>query len=195
MILNRRVQLMPPSVKNLRANEEPRELSWRLVRGSGRAPDVVAFEESVVAFFLETALLLGVPKSVAAIYGICFASPTALTFTDVKERLDISAGSISQGLRVLREVGALKVETNLQDRRECFSPDMELRNVIARYMEERLQKQLDSGRDRLQTIADAIPANGSIPTKILRSRVKALRTWHAKSRQVLPLIKTFLKLI
>ena len=62
-----------------------------------------------MAFFLEAADILGVPKSVAAIYGICFASPQPLGFSEIQARLDISAGSISQGLRVLREIGALKV--------------------------------------------------------------------------------------
>ena len=49
-----------------------------------------------MAFFWESAVLLGVPKSLAAIYAVCFASPEPLSFTDVRERLDISAGSISQ---------------------------------------------------------------------------------------------------
>ncbi len=66
-----------------------------MIRPHGRPADVVAFEESVVGFFLETATILGVPKSLAAIYGICFASPEPLSFSDVQERLDISAGSIS----------------------------------------------------------------------------------------------------
>ena len=70
-------------------------LSWRLIRADGRPSDVVAFEEAVVAFFFEAAEILGVPKSLAAIYGICFASPVPLSFSEVQERLDISAGSIS----------------------------------------------------------------------------------------------------
>lgn len=79
-----------------------------LVRSAGRPADVVAFEEAVVSYFVEAADVLGVPKSVAAIYGICFASPEPLSFSEIDERLDISAGSISQGLKFLKEVGALK---------------------------------------------------------------------------------------
>lgn len=80
-----------------------------LVRGAGRPAEVVAFEEAVVSYFVEGAEVLGVPKSVAAIYGICFASPEPLSFSEINGRLEISSGSISQGLRVLREVGALKL--------------------------------------------------------------------------------------
>ena len=172
---------------------------------------MVAFEESVVAFFLEAADILGVPKSVAAIYGICFASPQPLGFSEIQARLDISAGSISQGLRVLREIGALKVVSvptlNLTPStlnasapgrgarpREHFEPDLELRKLIAHFIENRLQKQLSSGRTRLQAIAKAVPVGSNGTSKILKSRLKALQAWHDKSRAVMPIVKTFLKL-
>jgi DNA-binding transcriptional regulator GbsR (MarR family) len=170
------------------------ELSWQLVRHDSRPADVVAFEESVVVFFLETATVLGVPKSLAAIYGILFASPMPLSFSEVKERLDISAGSISQGLRVLREVGAVKVITTKLDSREFFTPDMELRKLVARYLEKRVEAQLDSGRTRLKAIGHAVPAGDAKSTEVLTIRLKQLQTWHDKARAVLPIAKTFLKL-
>jgi hypothetical protein len=71
-------------------------LSWRLIRGDGRPPEVVAFEEAVVEFFLEASEALAVPKSLAAIYGVCFASPVPLSYTEVRDRLGISSGSVSQ---------------------------------------------------------------------------------------------------
>ena len=160
-----------------------------------------------MAFFLEAADILGVPKSVAAIYGICFASPQPLGFSEIQARLDISAGSISQGLRVLREIGALKAvipptlhltPSTLSSRgarpRECFEPDLELRKLIAHFIENRLQKQLSSGRTRLQAIAKAVPAGPNGLSKVLKARLHALQTWHSKARAVMPVIKTFLKL-
>ena len=87
----------------------------------GRAPETVAFEGQVVDFFVDAADLLGVPKSVAAIYGIVFASPEPLSFAEIEARLDLSKGSISQGLRVLKEVGALKEVSLASDRAEQFN--------------------------------------------------------------------------
>ncbi len=188
-----------------------------LVLAGNRPAEEVAFDRALVGFFIEAADLLGVPKSVAAIYGICFASPQPLGFSEIQARLDISAGSISQGLRVLREIGALKVaesplrrEPNpeqaarvegltLNSRgarpREYFEPDMELRKVIAHFIENRLQKQLSSGRTRLQAIAKAVPPPGPKgASKILKARLHALQTWHSKARAVMPIIRTFLKL-
>lgn len=169
-------------------------LSWRLVRADGRPAEVVAFEESVVAFFLEAAELLGIPKSVAALYGICFASAEPLCYSDVRARLDISAGSISQGIRILHEVGALKVVTAPLDRREFFTPDMELRKLILRYVEQRVEKQLSAGRGRLQAITKSIPASGNGSGKILKDRLRALQGWHNKARSLVPVVKAAVKL-
>ena len=170
------------------------DLSWRLVRADGRPADVVAFEEAMVSFFLEAAEMLGVPKSVAAIYGICFASPEPLSYSDVRDRLDISSGSVSQGLRVLHAVNALKVVTSPNSKRELFEPDLELRKLVAHYLEERVEKQLNSGRDRLQAIVRAIPEGSDGSGKILRARLKSLQSWHDKSRRLMPAIRVLLKL-
>src|SRR4051812_12191723 len=117
--------------------------STGLVHSGSRAEGTVAFEISVVDFFVDAADLLGVPKSVAAIYGIVFASPEPLSFREIEGRLNISKGSISQGLRVLREVGALKEVSREPDRAELFTPDLEMKKLAARFLENRLQKQLE----------------------------------------------------
>lgn len=178
--------------RSVRPSSPP--LSWRLIRANGRPADVVAFEESVVTFFLEASEILGVPKSLAVIYGVCFASPTPLSFSEVQERLEISAGSISQGLRILRDVNALKVVATRMTKRELFEPDLELRKLISHYLEQRVEKQLDSGRGRLQAIGDAIPRGSPDSGKVLRTRLKSLQGWHDKTRRMLPVIKTLLKL-
>jgi len=169
-------------------------LSWTLVRSEGRPREVVAFEEEVVGFFLESANLLGVPKSLAAIYGICFASPEPLSFTEVHERLDLSSGSISQGLRVLREVGALKVVRTELDSRQYVTPDLELRKLVQHWITERLQRQLSAGQTRLQSIAKAVPGGRAPASKELHDRIKALQGWHDKASAVLPFVRTALKL-
>jgi DNA-binding transcriptional regulator GbsR (MarR family) len=187
------------------------DMAISLIRTEGRGGDVVAFEKAVVSFFLDAADILGVPKSVAAIYGICFASPRPLSFVDIDQRLEISQGSISQGLRVLREMGALRVVLPaefadtasrlaepklLRDarRKEFFTPDLELRKLAERWIEQRLEKQLKVGKQRLQTMKDAVPRDENGSAKELKARLKYLESWHHQSRALVPLIKTFLKL-
>jgi HTH-type transcriptional regulator, glycine betaine synthesis regulator len=197
-----------------------------LVVPGGRPAESVAFEEQMVSFFVEAADLLGVPKSVAAIYGVIFASPVPLSFSEVEARLDISKGSISQGLRVLREVGAIRIDepaarsqepglggselkaqssklkVPISDppssisgrgasRRDLYVPDLALRKLIIRFLENRLSKQLAAGTDRLAALDRAVPAGRE--SEVLRERLKSLKDWHRKTRALLPVVKTFLK--
>jgi len=64
------------------------------------------------------------------------------------------------------------------------------------YLEERLQKQLESGRGQLQKITKGIPIpmgqNGS--AKVLKTRLKSLQSWHDKTRALLPITKGFLRI-
>ena len=165
-----------------------------LVISTERPVEQAAFDAAVVDFFVDTAGLFGVPKSVAAIYGIVFASPVPLSFSDIETRLDISKGSISQGLRILREIGAVKEISTPADRVELFTPDLELRKLIARFISSRLQTQLTAGQKRLTAIADHVPTTDVAHAELLRQRLKHLTGWHTKARALLPVARTFLKL-
>ena len=176
------------------AQANPTTADHGLVVAGHRAAEVVAFESAMVDFFVDAAELLGVPKSVAAIYGIVFASPVPLSFADIESRLDISKGSVSQGLRVLREVGAVKEVSIAADRAELFEPDLELRKMVQRFLENRLAKQLQSGGSRLDQLAKVMPKGRNGETAVLKDRVKQLQNWNSKARALLPIAKTFLKL-
>ena len=165
-----------------------------LVLPGGRPAAVVAFEGAMVDFFVDAAELLGVPKSVAAIYGIVFASPVPLSFADIEARLDISKGSVSQGLRALREVGAVKEVSAAADRAEVFEPDLEMRKMVQRFLENRLVRQLETGGTQLEQLAKALPKGRDSAAAVLRTRVKQLQNWNSKAQALLPVVRTFLKL-
>jgi hypothetical protein len=106
--------------------------------------------------------------------------------------MNLSAGSISQGLKVLREVGALKLVR--VDSRDCMTPDIELRKLIEHWITERLQKQLSAGQSSLKTIAQTVPGGRSPAATTLRDRIKALQGWHDKASAMLPFVRTALQL-
>jgi DNA-binding transcriptional regulator GbsR (MarR family) len=165
-----------------------------LVLANDRAADTVAFERAMVDFFVDAAELLGVPRSVAAIYGIVFASPAPLSFADIEARLDISKGSVSQGLRVLREVGAVKEVSTAADKAELFEPETEMRSLMGRFIENRLEKQLDAGKGKLKLLNKGASAFANGQQKVLRQRIAKVQQWHDRTRALLPVIRTFLKL-
>jgi len=83
------------------------------------------FVRECVEFFAEVVQLFGVPKSVGQIYGVLYASPLPLSFSDIVGQLEISKGSASQGLQLLRSLGAINVADprlkSTSDRREAAS--------------------------------------------------------------------------
>jgi len=164
------------------------------VLAGDRPAETVAFEADIVEFFVDAAELLGLPRSMAAIYGIVFASPAPLSFADVCHRLDLSKGSVSQGLRILREVGAVQEVSAKEDPAELFIPNLEMRQLIGRYLAGRLDPQLKNGRDRLGTLETRLAVLSTDDRKLLGPRVQKLQRWHARSRALMPLVKTFLRI-
>lgn len=75
---------------------------------SSSSPSLSAFEAEIVAVFADLVGLLGLPKSMGEIYGFVFASVEPPTFADIEQKLGLSKGSVSQGLRALRELGAVR---------------------------------------------------------------------------------------
>lgn len=186
--------LATPDTQPAKAEQKVEPSALRLVLADGRPPEVVAFEVAVVSYFLDAADLLGVPKSLAAIYGVCFASPDPLSHADLKQRLDISTGSISQGIRFLAGIGALADVSAPEERVARYAPDVELRKLLTHFLEHRVEAQLDAGRDRIRTIKSSVPRDSAAAAKLLQGRVAYLESWHTRSRALLPLIKGALRL-
>ena len=65
-------------------------------------------ESQVVAVFVDGVRVLGLPRSIGEIYGLLFISQSPMSLDDLVQRLDISKGSASQGLRMLKSLGAVR---------------------------------------------------------------------------------------
>ena len=161
----------------------------------------------MVALFVDSATLLGVPKSAAAVYGILFASPEPLSFSEISARLNFSNGSISQALKALRENGAIRPANGptvrTSDRptarqptsaRASFEPDTEMRRLIQRFIEQRLEAQLSKGKARLAIMESATAAFARPSRQLIEQRLQKLLRWHERTHGLLLVIKTFLKL-
>jgi hypothetical protein len=87
--------------------------------GAADVPALAAVEQELIAIFADLSVALGLPRSLGQIYGLAFASPEPVCFDDVVSRLGLSKGSASQGLRVLRELGALREAQGLAKGQEA----------------------------------------------------------------------------
>src|SRR6056300_1645354 len=94
------------------------------------------FEAQVIGFFCDGVRMLGLPKSIGEIYGLLYVSQEVLSLDDLVSRLGISKGSASQGLRLLRELGAVREFDGVVGRRVYYEPDVELKRLVGGFIKE-----------------------------------------------------------
>jgi HTH-type transcriptional regulator, glycine betaine synthesis regulator len=85
-------------------------------------------ETEAIDLFKQISRALGQRPSFAEIYGLLFISSRPLPQDDFTDRLDLSAGSPSQGLRFLQDIGAVRTVLVDGDRRTHNEAVAELRN-------------------------------------------------------------------
>lgn len=149
-------------------------------------------EVEVIGLFVIAVKLLGMPKSVGEIYGLLFIAPKPLPLDALVERLTISKGSASQGLKVLRAFAAVKQVYVAGDRRDHYAAETELKKLAAGFIREEIKPRLDSGAERLELLKSLSDAENSERGEFFRDRVSKLAQWHARSRQLMPLLSTML---
>lgn len=160
---------------------------------NGGRGGMTEFETQVVDFFCDGMKLLGLPKSVGDIYGILFISPEPLALDDLVEKLGISKGSASQGLRMLRNLGAVRESELSGSRRSYYQPDVELKQLVGGFIKEQVRPHLQSGEEklnRLRNMVEEMP--GDARSDFYAGRLEWLGRWSQKARIVLPLLQKFL---
>lgn len=145
-------------------------------------------ELEIINLFVNAAQVLGLPKSVGEIYGLLYCSGDPLTFDDIMSRLRISKGSTSQGLRFLRSMHAVTTVYVAGERRDHYVAERRLRHLAAGILRERVMPHLESGEDRMKTIAAALEDCPPEKKELLQDRLDSLGIWNNKARRFLPLL-------
>ncbi len=154
--------------------------------------ELSALEVEVIGLFVNAVRLLGMPKSVGEIYGLLYISSQPLPLDALVERLHISKGSASQGLKVLRAFGAVKQVYIGGDRRDHYAAETELKKLAAGFIREEIKPRLESGAARLERLRVLSAAEASGDSEHYQGRVAKLAQWHARSQELLPLLTTVL---
>ncbi|MDW8309376.1 MAG: hypothetical protein RMK20_08375, partial [Verrucomicrobiales bacterium] len=149
---------------------------------------LTAFEREVIEHFVEISRALGQPRSLAEIYGLLFISPRPLAMDDLIERLQISKGSASQGLRFLREIGAVRPVELDGDRRVHYEAVAELRRLAGRFLSDQLAPRVAGNERRLARLAERVGELPETHRKHAEARLTMLQSWHRNTRRILPLV-------
>src|SRR5882724_1857468 len=142
-------------------------------------------EVEIIHLFVQFAKALGQPRSVAEIYGLLFAFHQPLAMDTLIERLNLSKGSASQGLKYLQDLGAVRTVYVAGDRRTHYEAVAELRNLAARFLRQEILTHFEDSETRLDRIATAAQKLSGEEKKHAVARVKMLRSWEKNGRRVL----------
>jgi HTH-type transcriptional regulator, glycine betaine synthesis regulator len=156
--------------------------------GQKQASTLNPLEVEIIDFFVQMSRLLGQPRSLAEIYGLLFISARPLAMDDLIERLRLSKGSTSQGLKFLRNIGAVKMVYVAGDRRVHYEAVAELRNLVARFLRDQIVPELDSGQARLDRIVGMVRQLPSQDRARVSGRVKMLQSWEKRGKRFLPMV-------
>jgi len=160
----------------------------RLAKAPKPAARLSPLETEIIDFFVQLSRLLGQPRSLAEIYGLLFISARPLAMDDLIERLQLSKGSASQGLKFLRNMGAVRMVYVAGERRVHYEAVAELRILAIRFLRDQIVPHFDNGQARLERIAAMVkqlPAEERAP---VNGRVRMLQSWERNGRRFLPLV-------
>jgi HTH-type transcriptional regulator, glycine betaine synthesis regulator len=149
-------------------------------------------EVEAIDLFISFVRIFGLPKSIGEIYGLLFVAPRPLPMETMMDRLSMSKGAASQGLKLLRSFGAVKTAYVAGDRRDHYVADFELSRFATMFIKEELQPHLDSGLLRLERMEHLLEELPDADKKATASRMAKLRHWQEKGQTMLPLIAKFL---
>ena len=149
-------------------------------------------EGEVIALFVRMADVLNLPRSVGEIYGALFISNDPLCLDECRIRLNISKGSTSQGLKILRSFGAIRTVYIPGDRKDYYVAEASLRKMASGFASEQIQPHVASGRERLERIRELLDEHDGAEKDALAEKIDLLENWQRRAGKALPFI---LKLI
>jgi DNA-binding transcriptional regulator GbsR (MarR family) len=112
---------------------------------------------------------------------------------DVMGLLKISKGSASQGLRALRQLGAVSSVFEPGDRKERFVAEIRLRKLVGGFLREQADPHLEKGISRLkqiETLLGNLDDSDSLQRGVRRHEI--LSGWHRQMSRLLPWVKMVL---
>lgn len=156
-------------------------------------PTLTELEQEVIDIFVRMAGVLNLQRSVGELYGLLFISPEPLCINDCMKKLNISKGSTSQGLKILRSFGAVDTVYVPGDRRDFFEAETALRKIVTGFVNEEVRPHLENGKDRMarleQLSTDADSENGEFYSE----RIAHLKNWQKRANLLLPFALNFIK--
>ena len=146
------------------------------------------WEVAMIDIFVRGAGLFGQARSIGEIYGILYCRPVPLTFDEIASGLGISRGSVSQGLKTLRQLGAVKLQYQPGERKDYYQPELSIERLVRGFISDQFRPQLEEGSLRLQQVEAQIEqVSDPAHRQHAIARLKTLQSWQHRTQQLIPL--------
>lgn len=149
-------------------------------------------EIEAIDMFINFLRIIGLQKSIGEIYGLLFVSTKPITMDEIMNRLDISLGAASQGLKLLRSLGAVRTVYFPGARRDYFAADLELSKFATVFIREELRPRVERALKRIEHMESLIVELPADERQATRQRLVRLRHWLEKGERMLPWALKFL---
>ena len=156
-------------------------------------PTLSDLEKEVIDLFVRMAGLLNLPRSVGELYGLLFISPEPLCINDCMDKLNISKGSTSQGLKILRSFGAVNTVYVPGARRDYYEAESALRKIVTGFVNEQIRPHLENGKERMARLEGLVEGSDDEHKEFFSDRVGRLRGWQKRANLLLPFALNFIK--
>ena len=123
--------------------------------------------------WVDAADSLGLPRSMGKLYGLLFMSSKPLSAKDCAQFLHISRSSAGEGLKTLRELGAVKLAFELGERSERFVIEPDLGVLIRSILGGRILP-------TLQTLSETLSQESETSEVARFGRLQKLSKWVKK---------------
>lgn len=147
-----------------------------------------ALDREFISLFVRFVTMMGMPRSLGEIYGLLFSSPHPLPFDIIVTKLGISTGSASQGLRFLREMGAIRVVYQPKDRRDHFTAEIAVQMLIHGFLREKVEPRLLTGFHMIDGLRHLFEESKEIHREHYRERIELLIRLKESVQGLLPRI-------
>jgi DNA-binding transcriptional regulator GbsR (MarR family) len=160
-------------------------------------PDAKAF----ILHWGEMGTQWGVNRSVSQIHALLYLSERALPADDIVEQLGLARSNVSTGLKELQAYGIVRRVHIEGDRRDHFTAETDLWEMLTRIVAERKRREVDPTIALLAELSARLAQDGAAPPhvreRIMRMHefISTLGTWYEQVRGLpKPTLVTLMKL-
>lgn len=151
-----------------------------------------SLEQNVLDLFGQFSKALGYPKSIGEIYGTLYLSETSMSMGEIVDRLEISLGSVSQGLKVLKSLEAISVRHSDSARKDLFAAETDFGRFLSCFLKDRVQPEMQT----VQMTIERIRRQASRELEFepgMAERIEGIQGIYALLAELVPAVKVVLE--